>query len=242
VNRARRAATGLEPTPPSREALELLSAYGDPELTDLITDMGDAVMRLVPDCVGLSVTFLAEDLTFTLVGTDPSVLRLDAMQYLAGGPCLDAVTTGEALHLATSDILDEDRWRLFAHAEAATGVASSLSLPVMHEGQVIGSVNVYASTADAFDGHIAEVAEACEAWAPGAVMNADLSWTSRLRAAATLARMEQRALVDRAIGFVAAVQHLDTRTAATRIREAAARAGVTEPEIARIIVETAPTI
>jgi len=231
--------TGLEPTSPSREALDRLSTYGDPELADLIRHMGEAVMRLVPECVGLSITFLAEDLTFTLVASDSTVGRLDAMQYLTGGPCLDAVDMGRSLPLTRDEALDEERWRLFALAEAATGVASSLSLPVMGEDQVIGSVNLYASTADAFDGHVQEVADVCEAWAPGAVRNADLSFTSRLRAAATPARMEQRALVDRAIGFVAAAQDLDTPTAAIRIRDAAARAGVSEPEIARLVVESA---
>lgn len=231
--------TGLEPTGPSREALERLSTYGDPELADLIRHMGEAVMRLVPACVGLSVTFLAEDLTFTLVASDSTVGRLDAMQYLAGGPCLDAVSTGQRLALTQDEALDEERWRQFALAEAACGIASSLSLPVMGEDEVIGSINLYASTADAFDGHVQEVADVCEAWAPGAVRNADLSFTSRLRAAATPARMEQRALIDRAIGFVAAAQDLDTPTAATRIRNAAARAGVSEPEIARLVVESA---
>jgi transcriptional regulator with GAF, ATPase, and Fis domain len=231
--------TGLEPTPPSQEALEWLAAYGDPELADLILHMGDMVTRLVPSCVGLSVTFLADDLTFTLVASCSAVGRLDAMQYLTGGPCLDAVSTGHTLAVTRDDVVDEERWRLFALAEAATGIESSLTLPVMNEDQVIGSVNLYASTPDAFEDHVQEIADVCEAWAPGAVRNADLSFTTRLHAAATPARMEQRALVDTAIRFVAAVQDLDTPTAARRIRDAATRAGVTEPELARVIVDTA---
>ena len=234
-----RRATALEPTPPSRDALDRLTAYGDPELTDLIMGMGEAVTRLVPDCVGLSVTFLAEDFTFTLVSSSSSARLLDAMQYLDDGPCLDAVRTGDILALSTADLLDEGRWQLFAQAEAAVGVASSLSLPVLLEDQAIGSVNVYASTDDAFDGHVEEIAAACEAWAPGAVMNADLGFTSRLRAAVTAHRMEERALVDRAIGAVAAAQRLDMQEAAARIRQAALRAGVSEPEFARIIVDSA---
>jgi transcriptional regulator with GAF, ATPase, and Fis domain len=230
--------TGLEPTPPSQEALEWLAAYGDPDLADLILHMGEVVAHLVPECVGLSVTFLADDLTFTLVASSSAVGRLDAMQYLTGGPCLDAVSTGHTLAVTRDDV-DEERWHLFALAEAATGIESSLTLPVMNEDQVIGSVNLYASTPDAFEDHVQEIADVCEAWAPGAVRNADLSFTTRLQAAVTPARMEQRALIDTAIRFVAAVQDLDRPTAARRIRDAAARAGVTEPELARVIVDTA---
>ena len=51
------------------------------------------------------------------------------------------------------DALDELQWLLFARTSAANGVADSLSLPLRQNGRVTGSVNLYASTPNAFDGH-----------------------------------------------------------------------------------------
>ena len=80
----------------------------------------------------------------------------------------------------------------------------------MTGGRVVGGVNLYASTPDAFDGHHDEVAEACGAWAEGAVTNADLSFSSRIRASAAPERLRDRGVVDVATGFVAEHQDIDT--------------------------------
>jgi len=72
-----------------------------------------------------------------------------------------------------------------ARAEALAGISSTLSLPILGDGHVVGGVNLYGATSDAFDGHHEDLADACGAWAAGAVTNADLRFNSRVRAAAT---------------------------------------------------------
>ena len=47
--------------------------------------------------------------------------------------------------------------------------------------------------------------------------NADMTFTSRLRAAAAPTRLRDNAFFDAATGFVAAHQDIDTETAATKI-------------------------
>ncbi len=164
------------PTRQSREAFDWLASYGNVEVEQSIVRMGRQVREIVPECVGLSLTVAEGELTFTLTVDRPGAALLDAMQYLGGGPCVAAVEQGRMW--STDDLpTDEGAWQLFARAEAFTGVASTLSLPVMTGEQVTGGVNLYASTADAFDGHHEEVAKACGAWAQGAVTNADLSFS-----------------------------------------------------------------
>jgi hypothetical protein len=125
----------------------------------------------------VSLGIPGEEYTFNLVADGVSA-ELDALQYLDHGPCLQAVETGDLVEITTADLLDERRWLVFARAEAALGVASTLSLPMM--GRATWSrakvelvevrhrkrVEPHASIPDAFDEHQAQLAAICRA--PGA--------------------------------------------------------------------------
>ena len=56
---------------------------------------------------------------------------------------------------------------------------STVTLPVLAGGAVVGSINLYAASAEAFVGHHEAIARIFDAWAPGAVTNADLSFSTR---------------------------------------------------------------
>lgn len=227
----------LKPVAESRVAFDWLGYYSDEAIEESMARMGRLVREIVPACVAISLTVADGDLTFTLMCEQPGAALLDAMQFLDGGPCERAVD--DASIGATSCLpTDEGAWQLFARAEAFTGIASTLSLPVMRGEKAAGGVNLYASTSHAFDGHHDEVAEACGAWAEGAVTNADLPFSSRVRAAAAPERLRDRGAMDIACGYVAAHQDIEIDEAATRIRQAANRAGVTESDFARFILDS----
>jgi hypothetical protein len=231
---------GLRPVLETGLALEWLASYSDDRRIETsITRMGRRVREIVPDCIALSLGLVEEGLTFTLVSETREVAVLDAIQYLDGGPCVEA-TQGGAVVEATHTSTDERLWQLFAKAQSVAGVASTLSLPILRGDQVVCGVNLYASTSEAFDGHHGDLAEACGAWAEGVVTNADLSFTSRLRAAAAPARLRENAFFDAASGFVAGHQDIDPETAAAKIRQAAARAGVSPGDVARFILNSNP--
>jgi len=97
-------------------------------------------------------------------------------------------------------------------------------------------VNLYASTAEAFEGHHEELAAICRSLAQAAVANADLEFSTRLEAMATPERMREQDLVDQAIGMLAATLDLGVETAAERLRGAAARAGISEAQAAETII------
>lgn len=52
---------------------------------------------------------------------------------------------------------------------------STLSFPLRDGGVVRGSVNLYAATTSAFEGHEDEIATIFDAWSQDAVRNADMS-------------------------------------------------------------------
>lgn len=226
----------MEPIPPTREAIEKLERLGDTEVERILRRLGERVVTAVPTCVGLSLTLVDDNVTLTLVASDPDASQLDAMQYLDGGPCVEATTATRLVEINEADLLDEERWSLFARASAAQGVQSSLSMPIIDQGRVVGGMNLYASTRDAFRGHHDELARIVGAHAPDAVIDADLSFSTRLRAAAAPGVLAAQADIDTAVGYIAASQGVDAETALERLRDAAARSGSTDREVARSVI------
>lgn len=225
----------MEPIPETRAVLDEMGQAGDPGLEGDLAALGRAARDIVPTCVGLSLAYLDEGLTFTLQATSAEVAELDAVQYLDGGPCVDAALHAESMDINESTLLDEGRWALFAQASAVAGVASSLTLPVVLRGDVIGTVNLYAATPDAFVGHHRALAEALGACSELAVTNADLTFSTRRTAMQAPTALHEQADIDIAIGMLAMSQDVDVETAAARLRDAALRAGISEVAAARTI-------
>jgi GAF domain-containing protein len=226
---------GVRPIPETQAVFDHLSAAGDTELPAAVLEVGDRVTEIVPECVGLSLSVVAEGLTMTLVATDTRAAQLDAAQYLDDGPCLAAVERAETLEASVDDLLDEGRWLMYARLSAAFGVASSLSLPVTVDGEVVGGANIYASTSRAFEGRHEAVAAALGTPAEWAVTNADLSFSTRLLAIEAPEQFAARQDVDIAIGVISSQHGVSSTQAHDMLRRAAARAGISETEAARAL-------
>jgi GAF domain-containing protein len=231
---------GMEPISESLEASnELEPNDDDGDLLNRLTTMAGKAREVAPECIGVSVAARVEGVTFTLVASAEEIAELDAVQYLEGGPCVDAVENayGIARSVAGDDPLSESLWQAFSQASAAAGVRSTLSLPVMEEGRAVGSVNLYGGSLDAFDGRHEALAEVFGAWAPGAVANADLSFSTRRVAEEAPRRLRESARVAAATGIVAAAHRVDVETAKQRLLDAAQRAGVTLLALAEVVIE-----
>ena len=59
----------MEPMPETRETLRRLSVDSDVDLEATLARQAERVLEIVPDCVGISISYLQEGLTFTLVAT-----------------------------------------------------------------------------------------------------------------------------------------------------------------------------
>lgn len=226
----------MEPIPETVEAIEELGPFAAGDLLAPLLEQARLVQELVPDCVGLSLASVKDGVTLTLVATSEEIAALDGVQYVFGGPCVDGVEVDEVLEYTSDDVLDERRWQHFARATSAAAVASTLTLPVMADGVVVGSVNLYAASRDAFDGRHADIARIFQAWAPGAVTNADLSFDTRRIAEQASERLEEALGVDIAVGLISASRDIDLDAARDHLRNAALRAGISEAALAQSII------
>ncbi len=225
----------MEPLPETSEALRHLALQGEASLEVALYAMAGRIRAVVPELVGLSLGIVEEGVTLTLVASTDEIAALDAVQYADGGPCVADVERAEPLTVHIEDLLDEDRWQLYARASAAAGIASSLSLPVMDGSRVVGGVNLYGATPTAFDDKKDQIAEAVGSDAAYAVANADLSFSTLKEALKAPAKVREGGDINVALGMIAESQGVTIAMARDRLRNAAARAGVTEAQAAKAL-------
>jgi ANTAR domain len=227
----------MELIPETLEALDELDPFqDDTPLAEQLTDTSHRAQAVAPGLVGVSLASRQHDLTFTIVATDLEIATLDAVQYVDSGPCVDAIDLGAGVASSPEGLLSESRWRTFARASAAAGVHSTLTLPVVSSGVVVATVNLYGHAADTFVGRHAALAEVFGAWAPGAIVNADLGFSTRTRAQQAPARLRDTALIDTATGILAAHRGTTVAEARRELDDAARRAGVPVVALARVLV------
>ena len=142
----------MRPIPETRFALTEMSRFQDEDLTARFNAMANRVAAVAPECVGMTLSFVKDDLAFTWAATSLDVAALDAVQYLSDGPCLQAMEQGATLGASRDDPLDETRWLEFSRAENSAGVESTLSIPLLEDDVVVGGVNFYGGTTTTLDG------------------------------------------------------------------------------------------
>lgn len=227
----------MEPIPETLQAMDELDAVLDESaLLDQLLATSGRARALVPGLVGVSLASRDQGVTFTVVASSDEIAALDAVQYLASGPCVDAIDLGHGI--GTPDgLLNETLWQEFARASAARGVRSTLTLPIVSDGQTVATVNLYGHADRTFNGQHDVLAEVFGAWAPGAVTNADLGFTTRATAERAPLYLRDAATVDTATGILAAQRSITVRVARGQLEDASRRAGVPVVELARVVVE-----
>ncbi|GAA5032033.1 hypothetical protein GCM10023258_30660 [Terrabacter aeriphilus] len=230
----------MEPVPATRDALDWLAAAGDERAVVDLEDVVERAEALVPGLVGLSLSFARRAITLTYVagtagctaGTAPEPGERPARVAGRGdGSARGPVPPGPA------DPLDEDAWQRSAQAEAAPGVLSSLSLPIVDGDRVVGDLSLYGSRRDTFDTCRATLAERVGGWAPAAVANADLTFRSRDAAAEAPRVLADERTVAAAVAVLAATHAVSRGRTRRRLVEAAGRAGVPVIALARLVLE-----
>jgi GAF domain-containing protein len=229
---------------PIKETVHAVEEYGpfatdEGDLLDELRDSAERVRELVPECVGLTLSSTRDGVSFTLVASDEEMAVLDAIQYAVGGPCVESVRAERVLSYTQDDFLAEEDWQLFARATAAASIASTLTLPILVEERVAGSINLYAATPGAFTGRHEQIAEIFDAWAPGAVANADLDFSTRAVAEQAPRVLRDQLRIQVALGILMRNQDIDIETARTRLVDAAQRAGATVVMVAETLVSGA---
>lgn len=228
----------MEPIPETVRAVEDYGPFIEGDLIKQLKAQAERVKAVVPDCVGLSLARIEDSVTFTLVATSQEIAAFDGLQYVGGGPCVAAVEQSQVIEYQTEDPLDEQSWQLFAQGCGAAGVMSTLSLPIPAGDVVVGSVNLYAATPDAFTGHHEEVAAIFDAWAPGAITNADLSFTTRATAQGAPQQLGEDVSLQIAVGILSVEEDISLDVAHEQLLAAAQRAGIGRAQLAAEIVRS----
>lgn len=227
----------MEPIPEVRAAASRLSALAD-ETMDLMSGLqavSALAVALLPSCVGVSLTVVVDGDPFTVTATSVQPTVLDAMQYLDDGPCVAPAATDRVERV--DDVLDEDRWQLYAEAAAAVGVRSSLSMPLRGaDGVPFGALNLYAGEPHAFHGKEEQIAQLFGVHVNDMVRNADLSFMTRDFARQLPQRLEDHQRVNEAIGVLAERRGWSPQEARARMEFAAGRAGAPISSIAEVVL------
>jgi GAF domain-containing protein len=108
-----------------------------------------AATRSVPgaDAASIAISIAGRPATATV--SAPIALEIDLVQYDTGeGPCLESFKLGKTVRL---DVFEPDQpFPHFAPMAQAAGIRAVLSVPAMHDDEVVGTLNVY-SRGDGFD-------------------------------------------------------------------------------------------
>jgi GAF domain-containing protein len=223
----------VEPIQETRDAIDELDPMeADDDLLEQLVATGTRVRALVPACVGMSVSMLLLGVTFTLVATREELASVPSRG--SDTPAREARSDAEE---AGDGGMGELAWQDQAGSTAASGIASTLTLPVLRGDRAIGSVALYGAAPHCFDGHHEALAAMVGAWAEGAVTNADLSFSSRETAEQAPGVLRDQAAVDLAVGLLAGTLGLDVDTARSRLVAASLTTGTDSAQVARVVLE-----
>jgi len=183
----------------------------------------DKIVRLAVDtldaCDFAGITIIKGRAIRSPASSDEVPRTVDAIQAETGeGPCIDAIKEHEVFQ--TGNLLTEDRWPNFsARAHQETGVTSILSLRLFIEKDTMGSLNLYATSADAFDETDVALGAVFAAHAAVAMASARLEADLERKA-------EGRDVIGRAKGILMARRSITNEQAFDLLRRASQRLNI----------------
>jgi anti-anti-sigma factor len=193
--------------------------------------------QVVPACSAASIALLVDGTPTTLAVTEHVALELDIVQYDNNeGPCLSALS-GERIRV---DVVDADeRFPHFAIGATDRRVHSVLSMPIVHDDDVIGTLNLYSNEPEAFDETAEDIARLTSSQAAQAIARSAILTGARHRRDQLQAHYDQSVLVARAQGVLIATQRCSAEQARNLLANAASATGDTLLTIAERILDHA---
>ncbi len=182
------------------------------------------------------VTLLEREGPVTAAATDDSARRVDLFQYQGhGGPCLDAYRHQTAYRI--DDTGDSERWPEFCAQAHAAGVLSTLSLPLVVEGDGLGAINVYSRRTNGFTEADEVTGRAFASLASVALANARGYWRVQALAGQLREALSTRGVIEQAKGILMAQQHCSAEEAFEMLRHASQRSQMKLRDVAAELVE-----
>ena len=193
--------------------------------------------QALPRCSAASVALLVDGEPTTVAVSDHLALELDGVQYDKDeGPCLAALD-GQRVRV---DLVDADeRFPHFAVGATDRRVHSVLSMPILHDHDVVGTLNFYSRDTDAFDETADHIARLASSQAANAIARSDVLTATRQRRDQLRAHYEEAAVAARAQGVLMATQSCSAEQARNLLHHAAATTGDSLLTIAQRILDSA---
>jgi GAF domain-containing protein len=188
-------------------------------LDSFLQQLAELATRVVDPPASCGIDTRLEGRPLTVSSSDQRARLLDETQIEVGGPCVQTLHSGQVVYV--SDFATEQRWALFTSAARDQGLKSSLSLPLVIQGQTVGAMNLFAfHAARAFDGEQQQRGAIFAAQASGALQLAarmvdDNRLLEQLEEALT-----SRSLIDQALGIVIAQRRCTADAAFAELQRA----------------------
>ena len=226
------------------EALHALGSFlvARSSTSETLRRISDVLTTAIPAARYAGLALLDDDgRPRTPVATDERVPEIDSAQYESGrGPCLEAWATKRTVRV---DVLDEatDRYPEFVELAGRYGIASTLSLPLVVQGQGIGALNLYAEVEAAFTPDDETLGTDLVTTAAAVLANSGAYWEAVELSHQLGEAMVSRAVIEQAKGMLmAGDDSLTSEDAFTLMRQASQRENVKLRAIAQHIVERRP--
>jgi GAF domain-containing protein len=220
----------------------LLAALSQPgaghlPLDQALGDVAALAARLVPGADGAGLAISRPDLV-TISATAPFVTTVDQLQTRVGeGPLILAARTSKPVR--TGALSEDDRWPALRPRAVELGVNSAMSIPFVAANGDRGVLTVYAQGRDAFDERARSLAELIAAPAAIAVQNAQVLARTKELLVELKGALERRAVIDRAIGVMAARNCYSEQQALGRLLRMSVHEGQDLYAMARSVVDDA---
>jgi GAF domain-containing protein len=173
---------------------------------DLLGDVAEFAARAIPGVDGAGVALLQPDddtpRIQTWAATAEFVHDIDTVQYeeLNEGPCITCMQSRRVV--VSGSVGGDGRWPHFGGRVARMAVHSALSLPLVVGDQLIGAINAYARSRDAFGERAVQLGTQFAGPAAVSVYNGQLLDRAQERTMQLQRALGSRAVIDQAIGII----------------------------------------
>ena len=173
---------------------------------DLLRDVAEFAAQAIPGADGVGVALIDPQQGISSVqnwaATGVLIQEIDAVQYdeLNEGPCITCMESGRPT--VSGSLGSDNRWPHFGGRVARMRMHSALALPLIVGDQVIGSINAYAKSRDAFAEYAVQLGSQFARPAAVSVYNAQLLAKAHERTLRLQRALDSRSVIDQAIGVI----------------------------------------
>jgi GAF domain-containing protein len=213
------------------------------QVSEILRDVAEFAVQAIPGADGAAVTLIRSGDPKPQIQawavTAAFVEEIDVVQYedLGEGPC---ITCMDSRRPTVSGSLGSDsRWPRFGGRVARMGVHSALALPLTVGEQVIGAINSYSHSRDAFGEHAVQLGSQFAGPAAVSVYHARLLASAAERTDRLQRALKSRATIDQAIGIIRSRSGLSAEAAFDRLTQLSQSENVKLHIVAEHLVEEA---